>query len=95
MAVINWFARRLPPCNVITHQLSQSLDRKLTLRERFVLRLHLLICVWCTRYGRQISYIKDRVREQAGVAKKESTPTHCLSPDARERIKQSLRSDSS
>jgi hypothetical protein len=45
-----WLGRRLPTCEEILPVLSQSLERRLTLRERVTLRLHFLICVYCIRY---------------------------------------------
>lgn len=92
-AIIVWMARRLPPCDVITDRLSGSLDRKLTLRERVTLRLHLKICVWCTRYGRQIAFIKSAVHEHASTAEHADTPTEHLSVAARDRIQRTLESD--
>lgn len=75
--------RRLPPCQQIVKQVSESMERKLTLRERIDLKLHLWICAWCQWYLEHIHLIHD-------VA-----PTHdpdlmsgpSLSPEARERIK--------
>ena len=67
---------------------SAALDRKLTWLERFGLKAHLLICQWCRRYGRQITFLRSAANESADER-------HCsqpLPPDARERIQRSIQS---
>lgn len=48
-----------PPCQVVVHILSASLDRKLTLRERFIMKLHLAACKPCVRYLDQSRFVND------------------------------------
>jgi hypothetical protein len=87
-------ARYVAPCNQITHKLSQGLDRKLTLREWLTVKLHLFICVWCTRYGEQIALIKDSVHDNAVAAEQATAPTTPLPEGVSERLKKSLRDQS-
>ena len=75
--------RRLPPCQQIVAQVSQSMERRLTLRERVNLKLHLWICAWCQWYLEHIHLIHDVSR--AHQPDLTSGPT--LSAEARERIK--------
>ncbi|HWR81999.1 MAG TPA: zf-HC2 domain-containing protein [Candidatus Deferrimicrobium sp.] len=89
--IINELVRLLPPCDVIAHQLSESLDHKLPWRARLRLKLHLLTCDWCTRYGLQISFLHDAIRKQARQADKVLFVAERLSPEAAQRIKQALR----
>ena len=87
-----WLARRLPTCKEIAPWMSGSLDRKLSLRQRVKLSLHLKICIWCVRYLEQIRALRKisaRYSEQAENEKGASTAS--LSPEARERIKRALR----
>ena len=37
----------------------EAVDRKLPLRQRFGLRVHLMLCKWCRRYGKQITFLRD------------------------------------
>ena len=89
-----WLGRRLPTCQELTPILSQSLERRLTLRERLTLRLHFLICVYCARYLKQLRFMRHAVRAReaqplADDAAADATPS--LTPEARERIRRALR----
>ena len=41
-------------CKQTSQIISQSLDRPLTMREHFALKLHLLICKYCKRFSQQV-----------------------------------------
>ncbi len=41
-------------CKQASQLISQSLDKKLSLRERFGLKMHLFICKYCKRFSQQI-----------------------------------------
>jgi len=43
--------------------MSEGLDRKLALRERFALRLHVAICTACTRVEKQLEFLRRAVAE--------------------------------
>jgi len=45
-------------CKQASELVSQSLDRTLTRSERWSLRFHLLICVACARFNRQLHTIQ-------------------------------------
>jgi len=75
-------------CKRTSVLVSQSLDRPLTWRERWAVRLHLLICVYCRRFAQQLQWMRramqgwqQQVAEDSEVA---------LSQDARDRITQQL-----
>ncbi len=44
-------------CREVTQFASESLDRKLTLKERIGLQFHLMMCKLCTRYVRQLKFM--------------------------------------
>jgi hypothetical protein len=75
--------RRLPACQQTVEMISQSMERKLTLRESINLKLHLWSCAWCQWYMEHLHLIRDVARAQDPDLT--SGPT--LSPEARERIK--------
>jgi hypothetical protein len=86
-----WLGRRLPTCEEVLPVLSQSLERKLTLRERVTLRLHFLICVYCIRYLKQLRLMRNAVRarsQQIETGTDAVAPT--LSAEAHERLKRTL-----
>ena len=45
-------------CKEVTRLLSQAQDRPLAIGERVKLRLHLLVCTACTRFERQLAFMR-------------------------------------
>jgi hypothetical protein len=82
--------RILPPCKEIVRIVSASLDRPLTLRERFLMELHLAACKPCVRYVEQSHFLSSAVT-QLDEKLKDELFTGRLSPEARDRIKTVLK----
>lgn len=82
--------RTLPPCKEIVKIVSASLDRPLTLRERFLMKLHLVACKPCVRYMEQSHFLSSAVTQMDEHLKDELF-TGKLSDDARDRIKNILK----
>src|ERR1041385_1219870 len=80
-----------PGCKQAVRLQSAALDGKLSFRQRLGLRIHLLLCKWCRRYGKQIGFLRTIARERC--AEEQVLPPQTLSPEARERIKQKLQSE--
>ena len=59
-------------CKEVTHLLSESQDRKLALSERMHLNLHLAMCKGCTRYKKQIQFIRRACSEISGKSQERS-----------------------
>lgn len=91
---IGWLVQYLPPCDVITHQLSDRLEGRLSLKKRIVLRIHLWTCVWCTRYGQQIEFIEDAAKAHGHHSETESKPDNKLSEDSKAKLKEMLKRES-
>lgn len=98
---MNWFANFLkslnrgiaelsPGCRQAARLQSDALDSKLRLAQRLGLRLHLFLCKWCRRYGRQIAFLRTAVHQHADDER--VFPKRGLSTEARERIKRALES---
>ena len=85
-AVRYWLLRTLPACQQTVETISQSMERRLSLRESIKLKLHLWICVWCQWYVEHLQLIRDTARAQATEP---SSAT--LSNEARERIRRRLK----
>ena len=81
----------LPTCRQVSRLQSDLLDQPLSLPKRFGLRLHLLVCKWCRRYGKQIRFLRQAVHERPDELSQATPQT--LSPEARERLKNSLRGE--
>jgi hypothetical protein len=80
-----------PSCREATRLQSKALDRKLPLRQRLGLRIHLLLCKWCRRYGKQITFLRSATRQHGH--EDQPLPPRTLSLEARERIKQRLQAE--
>ena len=82
-----------PTCQVVTQRISESLDgRKLTLRERIGIKLHLLGCELCERYRKQILMIQDLLSRYASKMEEKWEDDGKLRPEVRERIRKVIES---
>lgn len=70
----------------MTARLSREQDDPGFGRRGLRLRMHLLICGYCRRYGRQLDWMRDSLRR--ALAHADATR---LSENARERIRERLR----
>ena len=68
---------------------SEMLDRPVSFPRRAALSLHLLVCKWCRRYGKQIRLLRHLALEHPDELANPSR--HKLSTEAAERIKNKLR----
>lgn len=76
-------------CRDASRLASQALDQPLNFRERFGLRVHLLICNGCQAFARQLQYIRatcQRVETSEGI----NVKTEALSATAKARILQEI-----
>lgn len=51
-------------CKQAVRLMSEEMDRDLATGERFSLHLHILICLGCHRYRRQMSFLRQACRQQ-------------------------------
>ncbi len=77
-----------PSCKQATRLQSEAMDRQLPFLHRLGLRVHLLLCKWCRRYGKQLSFLRGAAQDCAEHDL--GTPPVTLSSEARERIKRAL-----
>jgi len=80
-------------CKAATRLQSEALDHELPLRQRFGLRVHLMLCKWCRRYGKQITFLRKTAHDHPDEMA-EPVPQK-LSNEARERIKKELQTGGS
>jgi len=75
-------------CKHASELISQSLDRRLTMWERWSLKLHLLICRFCKRFANQLMQLKLAVRQQ--IMTVENDENIKLSKSVRKKIAQAV-----
>lgn len=73
-----------PTCREAARLQSEALDRRLGLGQRLGLRLHLLLCKWCRRYGKQLDFLRAAAHRQE--QHEHGLPPQPLRPEARARI---------
>jgi hypothetical protein len=99
---MNWLTNKLkslgrgmaelsPSCREATRLQSEAMDRPLRLRQRLGLRIHLFLCKWCRRYGRQIGFLRSVAQEREKHG--EILPQQTLRHEAKERMKERLKSE--
>lgn len=88
-AMMRLMARVMPSCKDVSEMVSESMDRKLPLRKRLGIRMHISMCHLCRRYEKQLRLLREGTRRYANP--EENTAQKSLSPAARERLKQALQ----
>jgi hypothetical protein len=87
---MNWLAKTIralsPNCREAIRLQSESLDRPPSLPKSIGLRIHLVLCIWCSRYGRQIKFLRTAAQRYDH----DHEPKQILPREARERIKRAL-----
>ena len=53
-----WVWNHTPNCAEMSRLTSQSFEEPLPLGMRFKMRLHHLICVWCSRYVKHLKFLR-------------------------------------
>jgi hypothetical protein len=71
-------------CKRASQLISQSLDRRLTLGERFALKFHLIICKYCKRFSQQVNTLRIAIRQMVSAV--ENDDTIVMPIDAKARI---------
>jgi len=76
-------------CKEISLLASKALDSRLSWRERWAVRLHLVYCRGCREFGRQIEFLRRMARRPEAP----TTSDVRLSQDARNRIQANLQGE--
>ncbi len=77
-------------CEDTSLLISEKMDHRLPLRKRWRAGLHLAMCAMCREYHNQLKVLRSLAR-CLGKAEGPTDPSFKLSPEARERLKQSLK----
>lgn len=91
-------------CKQLTQAVCRAMDEPVRMRERVAVRIHLMMCVYCRRFARQMRFLQqlsgrlpwgtaDLAAADGGVANDGGValPEVELSAEARERLKTALR----
>ena len=80
-----------PPCEDITRLISKSLDTRLTFREKWQIRIHILGCKLCHRYQKQIMAMDRMLKKSVALFKnEEESQGEGLSKEAYQKIKSEM-----
>lgn len=79
-------------CHDVSEKVSQAMDASLPLGHRLAIHLHLMMCRYCARFRRQLVMLRTMSRYTDADAPPEDFTPALLSPEAKARIKKSLRS---
>ena len=77
-------------CHDVSQMVSRSMDARLPLRHRLGVRMHLLMCRYCSLFSRQLVMLRKMSRHIDDDM--EAPCTDKLSDEAKERIKKTIRS---
>lgn len=91
-AIASWVRTLSPTCRDASRLQSEALDRPLATPQRIGLRIHLLLCAWCRRYGSQLSFLRHAAKKSPNPLPDPASKDH-LPSEARERMQRLLRAE--
>ena len=65
-------------CEEITRLFSESLERKLPMHQRLQMHLHMLLCHYCSRFRKQIEFLRDLARRTIHTSRSGSQAEHAV-----------------
>ena len=77
-------------CKHASQLISKSLDRQLSWRERFAVRLHLFICRYCSRFNQQLNTMRKALKRMSQTIENDTDIR--LPAESKSRIAQSIES---
>lgn len=78
-------------CKEVSRLVSRSLDHPLPIGNRLAVRMHLMICKLCSRYRRQLLFLRQATRHLPEHLDATAAPP--LSDEAKQRIRAKLDAD--
>ena len=76
-------------CKEVTRRVSESLDRDLPIHQRVGIRFHLLMCKFCSRYRKQLLFLRELAHWKAEPDEERDASVR-LPTEARDRMKQAM-----
>jgi DNA-binding FrmR family transcriptional regulator len=87
-----WVWHYLPPCKEIVKLITAAEDGKLSLWKRLIMKIHIRACASCENFLNQLKFLRRAVRTGDEKLLTEEDTSVKLSDEARERIKNKLKS---
>ncbi len=78
-------------CKEVSEKISESMDRKLPFHHRMFIRMHLMMCRYCSRFKKQMIILRNISRLEISPVIEDTASLAVLSPQARERMKNKLK----
>ncbi len=79
-------------CEEVTRLKSESMDSKLSLRQKFSIKFHVIFCQWCRKYGKQLDMIRQAAQKFKDKTDDfEREPRLKISSDTKERLKNLIK----
>ena len=91
--IVQFVARRLPPCQTITRLISDARDRRPSIKDWLTIRIHQTVCAFCTRFDHQVACIDHAIRYSGTRPGQQFGDHRGLSLEAKERIRSRLWSN--
>lgn len=82
----------MPSCQEVSRLVSESMERRLPLRQRIGLWMHLTMCRLCKGFARQLRVIRSAAKQHGEAEADTSLKEKTLTNDARERMRRAIRS---
>lgn len=76
-------------CKKVTQLVSESLDHKLPFYQRLGIRIHLMMCKFCSRYKEQLLFLRKTAQLYSESSEHPDSSIQ-LPPEGGERIKESM-----
>ena len=76
-------------CKDVSQKISESMDRTLPLHHRMFIRIHILMCKYCSRFRRQLLLLREAAQKM-DLSPEALAAAVGLSPEARERMKKAI-----
>ena len=89
VGLARWLAPLSPSCREASRLQAKAISHPLPVSERVGLRIHLCLCRWCRRYGRNLAFLSGAARAQPD-AEPADAPAPRLSEAARQRLRSAL-----
>lgn len=80
-------------CKDASHLISESQERPLGFRERWSLKLHLMMCAYCRRFEQQVALMRKALRElgrRAESGSEDIAEDIDFTPETQERIRKAV-----
>lgn len=81
-------------CKAVSQLVSESMDRPVSMSESLEMKMHLIMCKFCSRFKKQLKSIHKTVRENADLIEElEDRATLCS--EAKDRMKHLINKSAS